>query len=264
MEAGQTNSGKIERWYDLTGPVDAPPVVLLHGSVVTRAAWKPQIESLCASYRLIVPDLPAHGALARVPFRLNDAVDRIQLLVQQECRPDERVALVGMSLGGHVATLTAARLQEQAAGLVISGASMNFHGLTGWWTRLVGRLMLGMKEEKARAQAAANIRRKWPREMGEEIITAGLYPRGAFEPFRELPDVDFRAKLSQITAPVLILNGEKDRPNRRGEQSFARATRNARVEVIPGAGHACSIEQPEAYNRVLVKFLAALRFTGPS
>ncbi len=254
---------KMDGWYEVIGPASAPPVVLLHGSVVTRVSWKPQVEALCGAYRLIVPDLPSHGILAGIPFRLNDAVDRIQLLIQLECRPDERVALVGMSLGGHVATLAAARLQERAAGLVISGASMNFHGLTGWWTRLVGRMMLRMKEEKLRAQAAASIRKKWPRETGEEIIAAGLYPRGAFEPFLELPDVDFHARLAEVTAPVLILNGEMDRPNRRGEERFAQAAKRARVEVIAGAGHACSIEQPEAYNRELLKFLKSLRFTEP-
>ena len=55
---------------------------------------------------------------------------------------DVPVLLVGISLGGHVATLFASRYPQKIAGLVLSGASMNFNRLVGAWTRLVGKIML--------------------------------------------------------------------------------------------------------------------------
>jgi len=136
---------------------------------------------------------------------------------------------------------------------------MNYHGLTGLWMNfsafLISRLF---KEERMKAQAEQNIRRKWPKETGEAIIAAGIYPAGAAQSFRELPKVDFRAALAQIGVPVLILNGELDKANRREEAAFAAAAPNARVEIIRNAGHACNIEQPDAYNQRVLAFLGGL------
>jgi pimeloyl-ACP methyl ester carboxylesterase len=171
-------------WYDVCGPEEAPAVILIHGSTLTRASWKPQVDALQADYRLICPDLPAHGTLAALPFHLDTALERLGALFERECGPNGRAVLVGISLGGHIATLLAASHPRQTAGLVISGASMNFSGLTGLWTKTIGLLMGRLNPEKMRAQAERNIRKKWPAESAEAIIAAGIYPMGAFQSFR--------------------------------------------------------------------------------
>ena len=260
---GEWDDGAGERiaqpgWYDACGPQGARAVVLLHGSTLTRASWKPQTAALQDTYRLIVPDLPGHGALAGQPFRMDTAVEMVREAIERECGPMGSATLVGISLGGHIATLAAARFPRKVDGLVISGATMNFTGLTGAWTALVGRLMGRMNEDKMRAQAEKNIRKKWPAGAAEEIIAAGVYPMGAFQSFGELTGIDFRAALRQVEAPVLILNGGHDRANRRGEKAFCEAAKNARCGVIRGAGHACSIEQPDQYNTELRAFLDTL------
>lgn len=245
-------------WYDVIGPSDAPPVLLVHGSTVTRRSWLPQIGALSTTYCLILPDLPGHGALRDTPFRMETAVETLCKAVEIEA-PDRRVAVIGVSLGGHVAALFASRYPEKITALVLSGASMNYKGLTGLWMRFSAFLITKLfKEERMRVQGEQNIRRKWPKETAEAVIAAGIFPAGAAQSFLELPKYDFRALLSSITAPILILNGELDKPNRKGEAAFAAAAPNARVSVIPGAGHACSIEQPEIYNQRLIGFLNEL------
>jgi pimeloyl-ACP methyl ester carboxylesterase len=64
--------------------------------------------------------------------------------------------------------------------------------------------------------------------------------------------------LVEVDRPVLIMNGELDRPNRKGEKDFASAAHDARVQVIPGAGHACNVEQPEIYTHYLREFAMSL------
>jgi len=53
-------------WYDCAGPAGGRPVVLVHGVEVTRKMWLLQVEGLAGEFRLLIPDLPAHGALADV------------------------------------------------------------------------------------------------------------------------------------------------------------------------------------------------------
>jgi len=85
-------------------------------------------------------------------------------------------------------------------------------------------------------------------------MKAGLYPAGAFQSFRELPGDDFKTLLHKVHAPLLILNGELDRPNRKQEQEFAAVAKEAQIKIINGAGHACAIEKPGAFNQALFAF----------
>lgn len=51
-----------------------------------------------------------------------------------------------------------------------------------------------------------------------------------------------------------MVNGEKDRLNRRGERNHADAASDARVEVLEGAGHTCNLYRPEAFTAALRRF----------
>ena len=56
--------------YDVAGPRDAFPIVLVHGAAATRKMWVPQLEALSDEFRVIAPDLPGHSAQREQPFQL--------------------------------------------------------------------------------------------------------------------------------------------------------------------------------------------------
>lgn len=245
--------GRTTDWYDVCGPSQSTTILLVHGSTLTRHSWQPQIEALRSNFQIIAPDLPGHGALADFPFTFTDAIRVVELAVQASSTTS--ILLVGASLGGHVATLYANQHPEHVAGLVISGASMNFHGPVGVWTRLVGNLMPRLfSPAYLRRMGEQSIVKKWPADTVSALLQGGIYPAGAFQSFRELPDYDFKAIIKRLEVPILILNGEKDQPNRKQENEFLQAAPHAKLEIIDGAGHACAIEKPEAFNQALLNF----------
>jgi pimeloyl-ACP methyl ester carboxylesterase len=65
---------------------------------------------------------------------------------------------------------------------------------------------------------------------------------------------DFTIPLARYRGPGLILNGEKDAASRRGETKFLAAMQQGRAQVLAGAGHACNLDQPEAYNQAVRAF----------
>ncbi|HEY9087912.1 MAG TPA: alpha/beta fold hydrolase, partial [Anaerolineaceae bacterium] len=65
-----------QKW-DVTGAAGAPGLVLVHGSVVTRKMWLPQLRDLADEFRVIAPDLPGHGALESAPFSFAAAADAL-------------------------------------------------------------------------------------------------------------------------------------------------------------------------------------------
>ena len=64
--------------------------------------------------------------------------------------------------------------------------------------------------------------------------------------------------LADIKVPALIVIGERDEPFMAGSQYMANKIPNARLEVIQDAGHSSNMDQPHAFNRVLLEFLQSL------
>jgi pimeloyl-ACP methyl ester carboxylesterase len=245
--------------FDAAGPVNAPAIVLVHGSVVTRKLWLPQLRGLAGDFRVIAPDLPGHGALAHIPFTFAAAVQSLADLIRQET--PGRALVAGLSLGGYITIELAQRHPDLVAGLVLSGCSLNFEGVLGLYLKFAGGLMRRGWLKQSRAQAEQKTRRMFPAalaDVAEAQLQAGVYPDPLGPSFAEMAGRDFTVALSQYPGPGLILNGERDTATRRGEAKFVAALRQGRAQVVPGAGHACNLDNPEAYNQAVRGFAQSI------
>lgn len=254
----RTQQPKQAEWLDVAGVTGAAALVFVHGAAGTRAMWRPQMQALADEFRVIALDLPGHGALAHVPFGLDAAVQVVQEAT--DTAADGRAVVVGLSLGGYVAMAHAARYPQRVAGLVLSGCSLDYRGALGilsrldaWIvTRLVGERRLMRMQERT-------LRRMLPPDLAESLLAAGFTFRAMPAVYRELAHHDFNAMLRQYPGPVLILNGEHDRLNRRVERRQLNAAHRGRLQIVAGAGHACNIEQPHAFSEAVREFARALR-----
>jgi len=246
---------QTEPLFDAAGPMNAPPLVLVHGSVVTRKMWLPQLRGLADVYRVIAPDLPGHGARAHMPFTFAAAVQTLAELIRHEAQGQALVA--GLSLGGYVAIELAHRHPDLVRGLVLSGCSLNFDGVLGLYLKLASELMQRGWLKQSRPQAEEKTRRMFPvalADVAEAQLQAGVYPEALGPAFSEMAGKDYTALLAKYQGPGLILNGENDKASRRGEAKFASALQPGRVQIVSGAGHACNLDQPEAYNQAVRAF----------
>ena len=108
------NRNQQQEPFDRAGPANAPAIVLVHGSVVTRKMWSPQLRGLSDTYQVIAPDLPGHGALAHVPFTFASAADSLADIILKKA--SGRALVLGLSLGGYVAMELARRSPDLVAG----------------------------------------------------------------------------------------------------------------------------------------------------
>jgi 3-oxoadipate enol-lactonase len=73
-----------------------------------------------------------------------------------------------------------------------------------------------------------------------------------------LADWDPGDGLAAIRAPTLVLAGSEDTATPRAQaEAIARRVAGARLSVLAGAGHLANLEQPEAFNRLLLEHLTA-------
>jgi pimeloyl-ACP methyl ester carboxylesterase len=64
--------------------------------------------------------------------------------------------------------------------------------------------------------------------------------------------------LPTIAVPSIVVVGENDKPFLNAADYMAAKIPGARKVVIPNAGHAANIDQPEAFNAAIVAFLAEM------
>ena len=250
---------RTELHFDAAGPLNAPAIVLVHGSVVTRKMWLPQMRALSDDYRIIAPDLPGHGTLAHVPFSFAAAVQNLTELIREQAQGQAIVA--GLSLGGYIAIELAQRHPDSVAGLVLSGCSLNFVGVLGLYLKIVSGWMRRGWLKQSRAQAEQKTRRMFPpalADVSEAQLRAGVYPEPLGPSFAEMAGKDFTVSLRQYPGPGLILNGERDAASRRGEARFVEALHQGRAQIVPRARHACNLDNPEAYNQAVRSFAQSI------
>ncbi|WP_121822408.1 alpha/beta fold hydrolase [Halostella salina] len=245
------------RGVTVSGDPDGSPVVFVHGATLTRAQWLPQTAAL-SGVRAITFDLPGHGERADETFRFERALDLLDRVVRKVA--DGSAVVVGLSLGGYLATAYAADNPDRVDALVISGSSANPTGLLGVLTRIVGALSRLASRLGPVRRAYSSL---WERAVEafdiepdhrDAIVDGGFYLRPFGEAGRDLAGRDFRAEFGRYPGPALVLNGEDDALARRGEDAHAAATTDARVEVVEDAGHTCNLHRATAYTEAVERF----------
>jgi 2-succinyl-6-hydroxy-2,4-cyclohexadiene-1-carboxylate synthase len=228
-----------------------PPLVLLHGFTQTRQSWRRTVAALDGRYRAVVPDLPGHGQMSeRRPASLAATLAYLRALV------DEPHLLAGYSMGGRIALHAALARPERVRRLVLLGASpgladpaereehrraddaladrieaIGVEAFAEEW----GRLPLWEGQpDRVRAAANADRLRNTPAGLADALRGLGT---GALEPLWD--------RLGELPMPVVLIAGERDAKFRAIAEQMAERIPDARVEVVPGAGHAAHLERPD-------------------
>jgi len=247
--------------YWLSGPPDAPTVVLLHGATVDHHAWEAQAARLAARYRVVVPDLRGHGeSVLADTFRFEDVVGDVLALLDA-VDTGAPMALVGLSLGGNIAQEIVYRAPDRVDALVVADATCNTaprHPLAAPLTvaTLSTMALTSRKRFMKRAAAVTSLREDVRRYLVG--ANADRSPREVVQILTSLvddalhPDPDYR-----LPVPTLLLHGAKDRVGDivAGTRAWAERDPGVGYAVIPDAGHASNQDNPDSFTAELTTFL---------
>jgi pimeloyl-ACP methyl ester carboxylesterase len=255
------------------GPIDAPPVVLLHGITGHARVWDHLAERLLPGRRVLALDQRGHGDSDPAPdddYRVGAMADDVAAFAGSLRLP--RFALVGHSMGGRIAIKYAADHAARLERLVIIdiGPDINLAGLQ----RV--RDMMAKSPERIESEewAVEYIRRANPLQnvdMLRERVRHGLrrlpdgeltwkYAKGLRDMMREgrRDAVDLWEPLPRIPCPTLIVRGaESDILAPEVAKKMAERLPDGRVVEIEGAGHTVPADRPEEFVREMRAFLGA-------
>jgi pimeloyl-ACP methyl ester carboxylesterase len=221
------------------------PLLVLHHSTGS-IGWSPFYERLAEHHEVDVPDLPGYGQ-SEMPEWARDPRDLAVLMLHYlRNRRLEDATVVGLGFGGFIGAEMASMDPDAMAQLVLVGAP----GLRPEEGEIHDQMLtehteyvkMGFRDEETAT-----------RHLGEEIdknVTAlwqfnrVMTARVSWRPYMwdgRLPHL-----LPEITTPTLLVYGEADRIVPRAvAQQYERGLPNARLEIVPGAGHLVEIEEPD-------------------
>jgi pimeloyl-ACP methyl ester carboxylesterase len=244
---------------------DGPPVVLLHGPGESSFWWMRVIPDLVATHRVIVPDLPGHGA-SEVTENALDAdtvIAWLDGLVDETCSTPP--TLVGHLLGGAIAARFASRHDARLRRLVL----VDSLGLGRFWPspRFAFGLILFLVRPTDRAyhsflDQCMIDRDGLIRQMGDdwEPFLAYNLERARTPSVRAamrslmtevgIPRIP-NGELERITVPTFLIWGRNDRAIRLGVAEKASSRYGWPLHVVDDAGDDPKLEQPEAFLEAL-------------
>jgi pimeloyl-ACP methyl ester carboxylesterase len=261
----QVRSGDAEIVYHVLG--SGPPVVLLHPFPACYEFWLPAAQALSARYRLILPDLRAHGdseAGEGTATMQKHAMDILHVLRALDIG---RAAFVGVSIGGYILFELWRRERGRMAALALcntkaspdtpearatrlqSAEEVLQHGTATFLDNMIPRL-IGATTRSARPDLVASARRMMEKMSPEDVraIQLGMAERP-----------DSTPTLRTINVPSLIVTGDEDVVTGVADaQPMQQNISGSTLRVIPKAGHYAAFEQSEPVGVVLRQFLDGL------
>jgi pimeloyl-ACP methyl ester carboxylesterase len=247
------------------GPIDARPLVLLHGITLTAQTWHYQLRDLADRYRVLAVDHRGHGtSKAGTDAWSIERLGRDVVELLQDLDLHDAV-LVGHSMGGMVTMQFAVDhpevVRERVAGLVLMSTSATPVQRFGAWKALTpsirqglamgDRIPGGMFGERDLSTLVFRL------GMGAKAVpehvelnrqmTASTPVAVLGELFAGVAGFDVRHRLHEIDVPIVVFVGTRDllTPPSLARRIVAGLRRARPLEVFPGAGHMLMLERHE-------------------
>ena len=260
----------LTMYYEDHGPSDGAPLVLLHGFTLTgRLSWDDHLAAFGDEYRLVVPDLRGHGLTGNPdgPSAMNHHQFARDISALCDRLGIGHAAFFGYSSGAAVVLNLALKRPDLVAAAVLAAGfftipvatrgamgGMDPLDLADSWYGPSGDAMGPHRAMFVDAHRALGSDH-WRVVLGDFIA---MFERTDLDDFSE-PD-----SLSQISAPVLVLHGDRDEffPIELPVELYRRLP-DAELGVLPQSGHELLDSQPEQLRLMAIDFLTR-RYPVPS
>jgi pimeloyl-ACP methyl ester carboxylesterase len=208
-------------------------VVLIHAFPLDERMWEPQLAAL-PDQDVVTPSLYGIGG---------SSIDGWAERVLEEA--DGELVVVGASMGGYVALAMARRAPERIRSLVLAGARATPDPPD---RRALRDKMIRVVEEEGIEGWNREFSPPGPPDRSTDELVRGI------QALRDRPDAT--DVVASFAGPLVVVVGDQDDILPVGEaRDIAESAPNGRLEVVEGAGHLVSVEEPERFNQILLRLV---------
>ncbi len=271
MPYAMTDDG-VRLYYEEAGT--GLPVIFVHEFAGDHRSWEPQLRHFSRRYRCIVysargyPPSDIPGDPER--YSQDRATDDIAAVLRHLGIAEAHI--VGLSMGGFATLHFGFRHPQMARSLVVAGCGYGaeparqeaFRRDCAATADVLERSMAEAARSYALGPTRVQLQNKDPRgwrEFAERLaehsgIGSALTMRGV--QMRRPSLWDLTAEMKRLSVPTLIVTGDEDEPCLEPGLLMKRMIRSAGLVVLPQAGHAINLEEPQGFNQAVESFFHAV------
>jgi pimeloyl-ACP methyl ester carboxylesterase len=235
-------------------PCHRMPLLLTHGYGSSSAMWRSNLEAIAADRQVVTWDMRGHGRTITPPIEslyTHDSGVGDLAAVLDSCEI-ETAAVGGLSLGGYLSLALCASRPERVGALVLCDTGPGFRDEDArhrWNSYALGRAEALERDGLAAIGDSPEVRLAKHDPAGLALAARGILTQ---------KDDAVITSLDRINVPTLVVVGADDQLFLAAANYMAAKIASAEMAVVPGAGHACNIDQPELFNATLTEFLHKL------
>lgn len=253
------DNGQI--YYEVTG-TGVP--IFIHGFTLDHRTWQPQVEAFSKRYRVVTYDARGFGK-SSLPTGPYDHVADLHALLEH--LGIKQAHIVGLSMGGRIATNFVLFYPEMAISLTLMDSALDGYGSEVNWN------------VHAKEQGLEKARENW---LNHELFIVTQKRPEVVATLRSIVEdysgwhwlhhdpqnpinTHAREHLHEISKPTLVIVGEGDLTYFHNIAGVLVAgIVGAQKVVVPNAGHMVNMEAPKVVNKLLADFIAKPQFVEPS
>ena len=251
--------GGVNIHYEVYG--SGPPLILTHGYSSTSAMWQGQIAALSKHHKLVLWDMRGHGLsdYPDDPAAYSEALTVGDIAALLDAEGAETAIVGGLSLGGYMSLAFHRAHPERVRALLIidTGPGFKKDDARDLWNKRArdtgdrfDREGLEVLTTSSAERASVTHRNA----KGLALAARGMLAQRDARVIESLPD---------IRVPSLVVVGADDTPFLAASDYMAAKIPGAQKVVIPNAGHAANIDQPQAFIDAVLPFLDTLEAGAP-
>ena len=264
IQSGFAEVNGCQLFYETAG--SGPAVFLVHAGIADRRMWDSQFHALARHYRAVRYDQRGYGQSPVVPGEFSSHVDLLHLM---NFLGIDRACLVGCSMGGGAIIDFALAYPQRTRALVIVASAPHGFQFDGeppsQWDEMAAAFKQGDLDRAAELELQIWVDgpQRTPDQVNPAVRSLALemdkmrlanVMAGRANPTRLQPLAADR--LAEINVPTLVVIGELDNPSLvKSCEILAAQISGARLARQANAAHLPSMEQPKAFNRLLLEFL---------
>ncbi|TPQ36822.1 alpha/beta hydrolase [Bradyrhizobium guangdongense] len=248
------NRDGVAIYYEVHG--NGPTLLLTHGYSSTSAMWHGQVDALSRDHQLVLWDMRGHGQsdYPDDPKAYSEALTVGDMAAILDTVGAKRAIIGGLSLGGYMSLAFYRTHPERVRALLIvdTGPGFKKDDAREVWNKRAHdtgdrfeREGLDVLKSASRERSSVSHRNA----KGLALAARGMLTQRDAEVIECLPD---------IKVPSLVVVGADDTPFLAASDYMAAKIPGAQKAVIPAAGHAVNIDQPQAFVDAVVPFLKNL------
>jgi pimeloyl-ACP methyl ester carboxylesterase len=246
--------------YEVHG--SGPPLLLTHGYSSTSAMWQGQIEALSKQHKLILWDMRGHGQ-SDYPddaAAYSEALTVGDMAALLDKAGAARAIIGGLSLGGYMSLAFYRAHPERVRALLIidTGPGFKKDEARDVWNKRAHDT--GDRFEREGLEGLKSASRERSSVVHRDASGLARAARGMLTQ----RDAGVIETLPRINVPSLVVVGADDTPFLAASDYMAAKIPGAKKVVIPAAGHAANIDQPQAFIDAVLPFLDSLPQVTPS